>query len=117
MTKKDQRKQRIADYFRHAQEVYGSARAAAEAYGTNNHSWAKLTAGDVDLLRSDARRRICDARGWPPEAFNAIGEGRDPDQELASPHHVVELRRRLDGIELRLLRLEADADTDAEVGQ
>ena len=114
IVKQDGKRQRIADYFRHAEEVHGSARAAALEYGTNNHTWAKLVAGDVDSLRSDARRAVLKARGWPPTAFMAIAEGRDPDDEPASLHQVIDLNRRLDDIELRLLRLEG-ARTDESV--
>lgn len=114
MTKQDDKRRRVADYFRHAEEIHGSARAAALEFGTNNHTWAKLVAGDIDSLRSDARRAVLKARGWPPTAFLAIAEGRDPDDEPASLHQVVDLQRRMDEMELRLLRLEGVRSEKAE---
>jgi hypothetical protein len=71
--------------------------------------WATVEAGRADAVRSQVRREISLALGWPVDAINQIAAGADPERlntgrPSARPRTAHDGRDRVDDVDFAKLR-------------
>ncbi len=79
----DEARHRVAAYFRARLEASGLRPTTfAKRWGTNEKTLAKILNGLP--IRGDAMDNIISAREWPPDAFERLARGQNPETDHAN---------------------------------